>query len=47
MKSITLRLNLDILQLIRAKAEAEHIPYQTLMQLVLSQFAQGKVRIQI
>ena len=46
-KSITLRINSDILDMIRKKADAERIPYQTLMQLVLSQFAQGKIRIQI
>ncbi|GEM_PF-578237 len=46
-KSITLRINSDILEMIRRKADAERIPYQTLMQLVLSQFAQGKIKIQI
>lgn len=46
-KSITLRINSDILEMIRKKADAERIPYQTLMQLVLSQFAQGKIKIQI
>jgi hypothetical protein len=33
--------------MIRDKADEERIPYQTLMQLILSQFAQGKIRIQI
>jgi predicted DNA binding CopG/RHH family protein len=47
LKSITLRINNDILEMIRRKADAERIPYQTLMQLVLSQFAQGKIKIQI
>ncbi len=46
-KSITLRINSDILEMIRRKADAERIPYQTLMQLVLSQFAQGKIKIHI
>jgi len=46
-KSVTLRINSDILEMIRRKADAERIPYQTLMQLVLSQFAQGKIKIQI
>ena len=46
-KSVTLRVNSDILEMIRKKADEERIPYQTLMQLVLSQFAQGKIRIQI
>ena len=46
-KSITLRINSDILKMIRDKADEERIPYQTLMQLVLSQFAQGKIRIKI
>lgn len=46
-RSLTLRLGGDVIEAIKMKAEKNRIPYQTLMQVVLSQFAQGKLQISI
>jgi len=46
-KKITLRVNQQDLLMVKAKAKKNKIPYQTLLSVLIHQFAQGKGRIEI
>ncbi len=46
-KSITLRVNQGDLAKVKAKAERQRIPYQTLIGLLISKYASGDLRLSI
>ncbi|HTK03383.1 MAG TPA: CopG family antitoxin [Alphaproteobacteria bacterium] len=46
-KSMTIRVENNILSSVKEKAKKEGIPYQTLLNLLISQYAQGKIKLAI
>jgi predicted DNA binding CopG/RHH family protein len=46
-KSITLRINDLDLSKVKAKAAKKRIPYQTLLGLLISQYAEGEIKLSI
>jgi len=46
-KSITLRVKKDDLISVKKKAQQQGIPYQTLINLLLGQYAKGKIKLAI
>ena len=46
-KSITLRVNKKDLILVKARAKRKNIPYQTLINLLINSYAEGKTRLSV
>lgn len=46
-KSVTLRINMEDLMRVKAKAQRNKIPYQTLIGMLIRQYAQGKTKINL
>lgn len=46
-KSVTLRINMEDLIRVKAKAQRNKIPYQTLIGMLIRQYAQGKTTINL
>ena len=46
-KRITIRVNKEDLLKVRARAEKSKIPYQTLLNVLIHQYAQGQTRLEL
>lgn len=46
-KRITIRVNIEDLLKVRAKAKRHNIPYQTLLNALIHQYAEGQARVEL